>query len=50
MLNMKAMKPSQKVNETRASLHDSKTHFGRVSKADDKPMRAFRNVSKLLPV
>jgi len=33
------MKPSQKVNETRVSLHGTKTHFGRVSKADDKTAR-----------
>jgi len=39
MLNIMTMKPSQKVNETRVSLHGTKTHFGRVNKADDETVR-----------
>jgi hypothetical protein len=35
------MKPSQNVNETRVSQHDRKTHFGRVSKAQDRTVRSL---------
>ena len=39
MLIIVTMKPSHMVNGTRVSLHDTRTHFGTVSKADDKTLR-----------